>query len=523
MDICCVANFANLAEVLFRRKRQGSKTGRLSTKGARLPAAVFIYQGNRPSGSSILTFAPLIANQEANRPQAGQKRQETWNIVVNGSEIRDIPMVEAQEGASMPWKIAMWGSARDRRLLQLLSKRFPALRTFESRTFVISQGLELRDKDGEEPVEHVPDLIGKRPVDFSRLRRVGRLFHLPPDALGLPIRRDDAYVRKGRATLPLQICKPPHIIVHASRNFAIYSDEFLIVPPRQIGIGGQHSDEGFLKALSLYLSSAFVTYHQFFVSSEWGVQKNRTTLDDLRTIPTPVFALKTSELAEWSQLHQRLMWASENVRAEGHDFKSRSRRHNQALSLFEKEKQSESLPKLMNELNNRVYDLLRLDDSERALIDDLVHIRMHLLQGKLGNLAVSHPRRDDLANYASILKSQLDEFLQHQRLLHHQIVVLHDDGSGMVQIELTKNSAPTESVLILRADAQTAKEFEKTRRRLRAKHSQWLYFDRNLRIPLEKENRTYLFKPLQRLHWTRSQALVDADEIIADILTAKGD
>ena len=43
-----------------------------------------------------------------------------------------------------------------------------------------------------------------------------------------------------------------------------------------------------------------------------------------------------------------------------------------------------------------------------------------------------------------------------------------------------------------------------------------MYFERNLRM--YEETRTYLFKPMQRLHWTESQALADASGIIADTL-----
>ncbi len=184
--------------------------------------------------------------------------------------------------------------------------------------------------------------------------------------------------------------------------------------------------------------------------------------------------------------------------------------------MFDDEKRPESLPSVVEELNNRVYDLLELDDSERALIHDFVNVRMHLIQGKVGRLAVAPPSTPELTKYAFLLKCELDGFMDDPGH-RHDVAVVHDDCSGMIQIELAEAENPAESVLVLRADAPAAKEFEKTRRRLRQKHSQWLYFERNLRV--FEENRTYLFKPLQRLHWTRSQALVDADEIIADILS----
>ena len=43
-------------------------------------------------------------------------------------------------------------------------------------------------------------------------------------------------------------------------------DEFLAVPPRQIGIAGQDRHAKLLKALSLFLVSDFANYYQFFTS-----------------------------------------------------------------------------------------------------------------------------------------------------------------------------------------------------------------------------------------------------------------
>ena len=68
----------------------------------------------------------------------------------------------------------------------------------------------------------------------------------------------------------------------------------------------------------------------------------------------------------------------------------------------------------------------------------------------------------------------------------------------------------------MQADKPTATQLETTRQRLRKQHSQWVYFDRNLRI--YEGTKTFFFKPLQRFHWTESQAMQDASEIIAETL-----
>ena len=51
-------------------------------------------------------------------------------------------------------------------------------------------------------------------------------------------------------------------------------------------------------------------------------------------------------------------------------------------------------------------------------------------------------------------------------------------------------------------------------------HSQWLYFQRELRI--YDKSSIFLFKPNEKIQWIESQALVDADNILGEILAMKG-
>jgi hypothetical protein len=65
-------------------------------------------------------------------------------------------------------------------------------------------------------------------------------------------------------------------------------------------------------------------------------------------------------------------------------------------------------------------------------------------------------------------------------------------------------------------DSEIEEEFSRLRQNLSHRQGQWMYFERNLKY---YEGRTaYFFKPIQRLSWLKSQALLDADEFIAEKL-----
>ena len=155
-------------------------------------------------------------------------------------------------------------------------------------------------------------------------------------------------------------------------------DEYLLVPPQTIGIISTSDDRSFLKALSLFLSSDFAFYHQFLSSSQFGVQQGLATLDALKDIPVPIANLSNGELKKWLDLHTKLVQAT----VDSYELAEEAR-----TPLFRKTRQGGSIQKLTKELNDIVNDSLGLDQCERALIHDLVHVRLALNDGKVGPAA----------------------------------------------------------------------------------------------------------------------------------------
>jgi len=284
--VWCVAYFANLTEVLF--------AGR-----SRVPAAAFYFspwQGNETEDSDVMTYSPFVANQEANRPRDPGTRKETWNIVVNAGEVRRVPISEAARGELLTWKVAMWGSPRDARFIRSLAGRLPTLEKFcADRGIEMSGGIQGRvgPADG---VEFVEELVGKQMLDMERLRNCGRIFSFPPNVT-VAIPRNNAYLRTRSGKKGVAICRPPHIIVDSTRRFAIYSDEFIGVPHGQFGIAGKPDCARLLKPISLFLSSSFATYYQFFMSPSWGVKREEGTLESLKSLPVPFAEMGDDGLA----------------------------------------------------------------------------------------------------------------------------------------------------------------------------------------------------------------------------------
>lgn len=497
-----VANFSNLAEVLF--------AGR-----SRVPAAALFFGLRKKKAKAdelevTSVFSPLVANQESTRPLSPGVRKETWSITVNGDEVRELPFCDIASGSGLPWKLAIWGSALDASLLGRMRRKWPRLEDCEAKwhsgkkefvasslthVFKVSEGLQVRGNGPSEEVQKVPEIALKKMVDVVTLARYRRVFSFPPFSVQL-LSKGKEYVRKGRSILPLAVSRPPHVIVSAARNFSVYSEEFIIVPPRQIGIVSVNDNRPLLKALALYLSSDFAYYHQFLTSTQFGVKRDVATLESLRQIPIPLLKLTPAELALWEILHDKLAQTKPRLLSNPRQLEVE----------LDESVGDDGQEELIEELNRLVAEALGLDEIDRALVEDLVRVRLALNDGKIGRSAMKESDVAELRTYAEWLQRELN--VASGEGVSWSVTILHDTASGFIAIEPAKGKITAQ---VLTADSHQVGKFTRTREKLREEKTQWVYFDRALRI--YQGEGIYLFKPIQRMHWTRSRAILDAHDI----------
>lgn len=402
------------------------------------------------------------------------------------------------------------------RLLQKLASRFKTLGQLEDdHQVILSRGPELFTAEpgaSSYDLERCDEVVGKRALDVTPLKRLRRIFSFPGKAIG---DNTKFYLRARGGKRGLLVCRPPHIVVSEARNFAVFTNDYLVIPSGQLGITSSANDTDFLKALTVFLNSDFAYYHQFFTSSRLGVKRPVATLSCLRELPTAIPDSSNTKFAEWVSLHDRLLAVSQLAASSGNE-----------ATLFgegvatDAGQSGKGTDKLFDELNAMVYDALGIKTRERALVEDLVGIRLELDDGKVGHLATEPPKAAQMKRYAKRLKAELDAFIGEELPKRHDIDVIHDEFTGMIQVTLVKVNE-TNDVEVFSADDETAAELAKTRRRLRRTHAQWVYFDRNLQ--LFEGRRSFLFKPMQRFHWTESQAMFDAAEIISQTLGSTGE
>jgi hypothetical protein len=142
-----------------------------------------------------------------------------------------------------------------------------------------------------------------------------------------------------------------------------------------------------------------------------------------------------------------------------------------------------------------------------------------LNKGKLAPAALQPPNLEERKDYLAVLRDSLDGFISSDRGLRHSIEVLVDRELAVFSVFLERSDVAINPVFH-KATEKASQGLKFIRDRLRQKHSQWIYFDRALKV--YEGGILYQFKPMQRLHWTRRQAVLDADDIIAETLVEGG-
>ena len=299
------------------------------------------------------------------------------------------------------------------------------------------------------------------------------------------------------------------IITSSSRSYALYSDGYVFVSPRQVGISGANQSD-LLKALTLYLNSDFSRYQQWLTSASLGVERDRVNLDSLKQIPVPFDDLSDEDYRELAHLFDEI------VRAEKRERESQV---NEGV-LFASSKKKSYLPtleSLISDMNDRLYDVLKITKKQQALIKDMLDVRFKLNDGRIAREATDAASKKEIDAFARIFQGELDSFLDHSGQKRvHRVKVFIADRSVVMIVDHLKRSMVTQPVVNEVKDTEIRQKLEEVGERLGEKRSQWVYFTRCLRM--YEGRSTYIFKPRQRLYWLKSQALAEADEFIAEKL-----
>jgi len=472
-----MTNFSNLRGELFEGR-------------ATAPAVTMVYhqalvEQEKPP---IEHYGPFAINQIA------KGHDKLWTITVNEHEYQTVSPYEAAYGEIAVWKFALWGTHRDKRAIARLRKLFPQTlgQLCKARAWHLYEGPQLRNGivEHDENLEYLPYLVGKNRLDTKALNNSDYLFSIPDKALKA-IPQEECYIRVRGGDKGLLVSKPPHIIMNAAWKYSIYSDIFFVIQPRQIGLSAPHADADHLRAFSVFLSSSLVKYYLFFQAPQWGIERDRITLKTVKSIPVP--ALTLEQIDRLATLQKQLG----------------------SMELEQGAKYAQAY------LDEHVMRILQVPESITVLVTEFLQLRLKLVGGGTKEAVQriqQHPDQEALQAYAQQMTNDLDCFLDSGKT-HHRITVERSPDLICCTVEFVRSNHAFTPV-VKEASSQNGHMFAKLQKGLKAEFSQWVYVQRGLKIFAPSS--ISLYKVPQLINWTRTQAMNDADDVIAEILSTAG-
>jgi type I restriction-modification system DNA methylase subunit len=485
--------------------------GNLFGKRAILPTTTLVFAKSNEARSSkpIIHHGPFATNQVA------ANAEELWVLTIHDSEIQPISQSDAATGETTVWKLALWGTPRDARSLDRLRKLYPLTlaRFCERRGWgkhMPREGAQLRDiskvkKDEDnkpkEKLVFCKALKRKKRFDSDQFNHIvagGLHFSIPKQAL-VDIANNECYVRERGGLSGLEINKPPHLLIPASwKNFMLFSEEYFAIPPRQIGISSTPEDSEALRAVAVYLASSLADYFVFFQVPAWGVYStfHIIVLRAVRSIPTPDFS--DEQIKALAKAHREIVRDEKTFRLESDD----------TSGVVEKQRF----------IDKAVFEALDVPDDVRVVVEDFRDNRLPLDNGysalkKLGK----PPTSKELQAYGRALRDEMERFLMGEA--HPCVRIITSEDLVCCELQLMPaGSTASQTIEVIDAgeNSKGKAAHRKLRELLSEKFSQWAYIDRSLRV--FEEDTVQVFKSLRLMDWTRTQALNDADAIIAEIL-----
>lgn len=513
-----ITNFANLRRVLFDGRSE-------------YPAATFVYQNSNEQDDTIIHYGPFSVNQITSEGES-----KPWVLTVNESEIQPISSRRAQEGEATLWKLALWGTPLDQRAVDYIQHRFS--QTLDDlcseRNWEFEGYVELRDKESQDEIEHIPELRGKKRFLAQEMRASYFRLSVPSVALE-EIPDDECYIRKRGGRAGLRVIAAPHIVISPSgKSYVAYSDEDFVLAPKHVGLSAPREDRDRLIAISIYLNSSLITYYLFFMAHEWGVyrQAKWTSTTEIRSILVP--ELTEGQVDTLVALHRDLVQTEEEeisrIASQLHKMTPRKlglQENNSERGFLLSDlisslapKQQQEIERELSDLHSRlqksideaVFDLLEIPEEILLLIYDFVQIRLPLDHPTAMPRVIRKPTKTELVDYARVLQTQLDNFARGR--VHHKASVVESEELIQCTVRLVEEEAPIPNEeCVEESELTTSHIFSDISDTLRQQISQWGYVQRGLRL-FDRSN-IYIFKSPRLIDWSRAQALNDATDIIS--------
>lgn len=444
---------------------------------ASAPGAVIIYRKSKNIRKEHLVYCV---------PKNIKTIDKKQSLVIDASEVKYLAINDILKRNSKVFKIAMWGGMRDYLLIAKLQE-IPGISTLCTDD---QQGTGLHSKDDNNKT------LDSKFKDYKiiPLNKVQR-YYTPNSGLKV---LGDSY-SKYRA-INKKIFMPPMILLKRGTIDTQFCCSFIdyksVFTDRIYGLSLSDKTINYSKALVASLNSSLATYYLFLISSTWAVDKQGDTLHE--------------EIISFPAITEKMKEETINILAQKVD---------EISGLF-MNRESETL-RIENEIDETIYAELDIRKNERYLIDHVLNNSIGLQNRYNLNSADNAVNATGIKPYLNVLSTTLCKTLVHGNS-GAWVEILNTGQKESLHLIIINfsNDNKTGSAVVTEVDSD---KFGKLIREINnyalEQHSESIYYRKVFKY--YKKDKIYIIKPNEKRFWTTSEALNDADTVLAELINAK--
>ena len=421
------------------------------------PATAIIYTNKKVTSTNAILYCT---------PKPQYTIEDTKRFSIEPHDICNIPLDLINDDRI--WKIAMWGSPRDLQLIDKMQRTFPSLEQLITENKMISaEGFKRGNRS-----KTCTDFIN---MPYIEAKSIKPFITDKSQLLTVDFTDFECVVTQNR-----EIFKAPHLLIKQShkksRFIAAVLDYDAAFNHSLLGI---HGNEGILKYLCLIINSKVFTYYHMLTNRKWLVERDELEAGDIWATPIPI--------------------PSEETIAE-------------ALTLFDGISTSQQKSEEIFDFVSRAYCLQKYES--QLILDSSSYIYDYYTL-KSHSMVFNEPTNDIYKMYNNVLIDILSNTVDKSFSPNS---VFYFGSSPLVVLQLVFDKDGNKSLHMIENTQILNDLLSKLDSGLIEKR-QNIYIRRNIRI--YGTDAIYIIKPRQKKYWNYSSACRDADEIFADIITAR--
>lgn len=462
------------------------------------PVSIVFYQKQSPRKPSDTI--------EYWAPKTYIKNSLVEGVIIDATDIKHLPRVECQKPNTKIWKIAMWGSLEDFKLIERLRSKHSPLKTF-LKEFKIKSGVGFQLlTDKKDKILKDDKLSSLKYIDadliepyYTRKENLGKLnksirtkkaisFYL--NYYGKKTLEDLPAINAFRRLGEKDAYTAPHFVIKKGLKdgltCASYLDYNCAFRDGVYGFYNSPQNEGILKLITAFLNSAISNYYLFLSISSYGIERDQIMKSEYLEIP-------------FSPLPQR-------------EQDSILDSINNLINL-KKEDKFYHQNKLHESIEKIFFESLNISKYDSYLIEDAINYNIDLFQKGIASRALKPVELNETRTYTEILCEIVNAYSSTGLKLNGKIYDIgKKDPLNMVVLEfgdtsreIQQGDEPEIRIHLKNLDKMTL-----------SKKAQSIYLKKQIKYYDDKF--IYIIKPNQKRFWCRSVAINDSKELISEIL-----